>query len=451
MEELSDILKKIASASTEGNTRQHQRPDDVDAREACELCGGRGWLSADVPPNHAEFGRLLSCECQLPRLEKERYARLLRYSNLADLNRFKFESLRQDIARDSQLEQYNVALEAAELYSTDPRDWIVFTGKYDPMKMKLAAAIGNRCLEHGHELLFMHVPDLLDHLRDSFTPTGDVAYSELFDQVRNTPLLILDDLGSHSTTPWAEEKLRQIINHRYNAELPTVITTTAELEEIDPYISSRIRSLGQSQIIEVGAKLLEKSREWGSIEPEMLKRMTFSNFDVNGNNSNTGQRTSLRVALKVSKEFAANPKNWLHLNGGNGSGKTHLAVAISGYLLKKGEPVFFAFVPELLDHLRYSFDPDSEVRYDHIFEKIKTAPFLVLDGFGQEHRSQWVREKLFQIIVHRQSAQLPTIITSKMDQRQDNTSLGSRINDTSMVNWVILDAPDYRRKGLGDE
>jgi DNA replication protein DnaC len=67
-----------------------------------------------------------------------------------------------------------------------------------------------------------------------------VPYDRLFNEVLNTQLLILDDLGTQSATPWAREKLYQILNHRYNAELPTVITTTLTLGEIDPRIRSRM-------------------------------------------------------------------------------------------------------------------------------------------------------------------------------------------------------------------
>ena len=38
-------------------------------------------------------------------------------------------------------------------------------------------------------------------------------------------LLVLDDLGTESASPWAQEKLYQLFNYRYNARLPTVITT----------------------------------------------------------------------------------------------------------------------------------------------------------------------------------------------------------------------------------
>jgi len=67
-----------------------------------------------------------------------------------------------------------------------------------------------------------------------------VSYDQLFESVRNTPLLILDDFGGQSTTPWAQEKLYQVINYRYNARLPTVITTCCSLDEIENRISSRL-------------------------------------------------------------------------------------------------------------------------------------------------------------------------------------------------------------------
>jgi DNA replication protein DnaC len=58
--------------------------------------------------------------------------------------------------------------------------------------------------------------------------------------VRDVGVLILDDLGTENTTPWASEKLFQIINHRYNYRLPTVITSNRDPAKIDPRIYSRL-------------------------------------------------------------------------------------------------------------------------------------------------------------------------------------------------------------------
>jgi DNA replication protein DnaC len=42
-------------------------------------------------------------------------------------------------------------------------------------------------------------------------------------------------------TPWVREKLYQLFNYRYNAQLPTVITSSDEFDDIDPRLRSRMR------------------------------------------------------------------------------------------------------------------------------------------------------------------------------------------------------------------
>jgi DNA replication protein DnaC len=85
------------------------------------------------------------------------------------------------------------------------------------------------------------VPDLLDHLRATFSPSSNVSYDHRFDEIRTAPLLILDDLGAQSTSPWAKEKLHQLFNYRYNAELPTVLTVAVDmLESIDERLRVRL-------------------------------------------------------------------------------------------------------------------------------------------------------------------------------------------------------------------
>jgi DNA replication protein DnaC len=97
------------------------------------------------------------------------------------------------------------------------------------------------------------VPDFLDHLRSTFSPESKVSYDQLFESVKTTPLLILDDFGEQSTTPWAQEKLYQVINYRYNAQLPTVITTCLSLEEIARRFSSRFVDPKLSLVFEITA------------------------------------------------------------------------------------------------------------------------------------------------------------------------------------------------------
>ena len=148
----------------------------------------------------------------------------------------------RDHERLSQEEQQslNRAFSAAKDYAEDPKGWLVLSGDYGVGKTHLAASIGNYRKGLGEDPIFVVVPDLLDHLRATFSPTSLTSYDRRFEEVRWAPLLILDDLGTQSATPWAREKLYQLLNYRYNAKLPTVITTAQRLDEIDPRMRSRM-------------------------------------------------------------------------------------------------------------------------------------------------------------------------------------------------------------------
>jgi DNA replication protein DnaC len=150
-----------------------------------------------------------------------------------------------DLRKSENLSQGDIktlekAFQAARQFAENPNGWLVLMGSYGAGKTHLAAAIANYRADTHTPPLFVVVPDLLDHLRATFSPTSTISLDRRFEEVRTAPLLILDDLGTQSTTPWVKEKLYQLFNYRYNAELPTVITTAFSLEEMDPRLRSRL-------------------------------------------------------------------------------------------------------------------------------------------------------------------------------------------------------------------
>ena len=176
--------------------------------------------------------------------------------------------------------------------------------------------------------------------------------------------------------------------------------------------------------------------------------MTFAEFDVAGRRNATAKdRESLGKARAAAESFAADPDGWILFTGDRGCGKTHLAVAIAGESLRRDRPVFYAFVPTLLDHLRSTFSPNSPIGYDELFEQIKTVPLLVLDDLGAESSTPWAEEKLYQIVVHRHEARLPTVITSAFSLKELEEAkprIGSRLMDSLVVDWQPITAGNYR-------
>ena len=151
-----------------------------------------------------------------------------------------FEDRLGEILQADELKSLQKTLKAAHNFAEKPKGWLVLMGGYGSGKTHLAAAIANYRAGLGDPPLFVMVPDLLDHLRATFSPSSSTTFDRRFDEIRTAPLLVLDDLGTQSMTPWVREKLYQLFNYRYNAELPTVITTSDSLEEMDPRIRSRL-------------------------------------------------------------------------------------------------------------------------------------------------------------------------------------------------------------------
>jgi DNA replication protein DnaC len=122
------------------------------------------------------------------------------------------------------------------------------------------------------------VPDLLDYLRASFNPNSGVSLDRRFDEVKTARLLILDDLGTQSATPWAREKLYQLFNSRYNAELPTVITTARVGDDLDPRIFSRMQDQRLCKVYAITAPTYRGLAAPESEKPHRRKRQPGSSL-----------------------------------------------------------------------------------------------------------------------------------------------------------------------------
>jgi DNA replication protein DnaC len=211
----------------------------VSNKTLCTRCRGAGYLRANVPFGHPNFGKAIACECKEAERKEKRRQQLREISNLDAFRQKTFSTFNARLAGVQ--EAYQAALD----FETNPQGWLILCGPNGCGKTHLAAAIANQALDNGAVVLFEATPDLLDHLRAAFAPAATEVYDQLFSKMREAELLILDDLGAQQSSPWANEKLFQLLNYRYNLSMATVITGNPKgIQGVDERIRSRISDSG---------------------------------------------------------------------------------------------------------------------------------------------------------------------------------------------------------------
>lgn len=176
---------------------------------------------------------------------------------------------------------------------------------------------------------------------------------------------------------------------------------------------------------------------------ERFSKSTFESFlDRNGS----------EIAYKVAVKYVKTFKEWngesLMLWGEPGNGKTHLAAAIVNELSKKGYIVVFQSVPELLQRIRSTFNSENKENETQIMRALLECDLLILDDIGAEKTTEWVEEKLFNIIDGRYRKELPTLYTSNLEPKELKNQVGKRSYDRMVETSLTVknEAASYRRE-----
>lgn len=193
------------------------------------------------------------------------------------------------------------------------------------------------------------------------------------------------------------------------------------------------------------SKLFEQSKLG-----ERFKSRTFENFSQNKNNER---------AYNAAKKYSENFKQYksegagIILSGTYGTGKTHLAAAISIDLINQGIPVVFGTLINLLGKIRQTYHNDEDEW--EVLNIYTSADLLVIDDLGKEKPTEWVLEKLYSIVNDRYENNKPIVITTNYDHEtlvkrltvngncETAESIISRLYE--MCRGVVINGEDFRK------
>jgi DNA replication protein DnaC len=213
----------------------------------CRTCSDLGYVRADVELGHPDFGRSIRCSCKVAEDRAAHAKRAQQASNLSGRLLTKtfetFDCARSESARN--------ACAILREFADNPEGWVLLHGNRGTGKTHLLAAVANALMARGdgqYMPLYVVVPDFLEYLRAGYDSDklSESASWRMAD-ARECPVLLLDDLGVEKRSPWSDEQMYQLLNHRYNEGLPTVIASNVMLDELEPRIASRIQDSSLSR------------------------------------------------------------------------------------------------------------------------------------------------------------------------------------------------------------
>lgn len=113
-----------------------------------------------------------------------------------------------------------------EKMSKDGKGLLLF-GKTGTGKSFAAACIANAIIDKGYPVLMTNFARIRGTVQGLFD-----GRQEYLDSLNRFPLLILDDLAAESKSEYMQEIVYEVINSRYLARLPLIVTTNLTAEEL---------------------------------------------------------------------------------------------------------------------------------------------------------------------------------------------------------------------------
>lgn len=237
MEDTSNAIVNIFSnleAKASNNIKVNEGDYEVDGLLYCGKCNTPKQCRVEI------FGTVRTpfciCKCRQEELEAEEAERkrIEREQKIQKLRRMGFA--------DSEMQKWNFAADDGENakiskvamnYVTNFAEMrkrnkgLLFYGTVGTGKTFYSACIVNALIDRGYPCLMTNFSRLVNTISGMYD-----GKQEYIDGLNRFDLLVIDDLASERDTEYMNEIVQTIVDSRYRAGLPTIITTNLTAEEI---------------------------------------------------------------------------------------------------------------------------------------------------------------------------------------------------------------------------
>ena len=206
----------------------------------CGVCGkpkeSVTTYTFDGEPVDIVWGKM--CDCEREALEKAEREEAIREA------KYRAERMREAALMDKRL--MDATFENSEINSDNEKafqiarryvdKWekmeeinqgLLFYGEPGTGKSHLAACIANALIDKGVRTVMTSCIRLTDMIFNS-----ELGETEVLGRINKARLLILDDVGTERLTEYSLERLYSIIDSRYRACKPLIVTTNLTLDEM---------------------------------------------------------------------------------------------------------------------------------------------------------------------------------------------------------------------------
>lgn len=204
----------------------------------CPICGNKGGIATYKKETRQVWWKACSClenKKNLANVEKSGLGALLNYR----VKDFKAETDYQKAMKD---------MTAHYLYHAK-KEWFALLGQSGSGKTMLCSAICNQLLKTGHVVKYLIWGEFMNVLRHM---KYDDQRNEYYTAYLNAEVLYIDDLFKGKITDYERDIGFQIINHRYNHHLVTIISSEwymSDLAQLDEAMASRIYQRATEQYL----------------------------------------------------------------------------------------------------------------------------------------------------------------------------------------------------------